>query len=61
VDKEKEKCVLCGKETEYLKGTPVDQRLHYIEGSGQLCARCYVEIYGYDTCGCSECREVLVR
>lgn len=38
---EKDKCVLCGKATEYEKETPVDERLYYVEGAGQLCAECY--------------------
>lgn len=49
---EKDKCVHCGKETEYVKNTPVDARLHYIEGAGQLCPACYIQIYG---CGCADC------
>lgn len=31
-------CVLCGKETE-------GNLLYYIDGAGQLCARCYTKIY----------------
>ena len=41
----KDKCVSCGKETEYEKGTPVDFRMCYIEGAGQLCPKCYKRIY----------------
>jgi hypothetical protein len=37
---EKEKCVLCSKETEYYRNTPIDKRKHYVEGSGQLCDDC---------------------
>ncbi len=37
---EKEKCVLCGAETEYFRSTPIDKRKHYVEGSGQLCEDC---------------------
>jgi hypothetical protein len=36
-----EKCVLCGKETAYLRSTHVDMRIGYIDGSGQLCMDCY--------------------
>lgn len=42
---EKEKCVLCDKETEYTKDIHIDYRLHYIEGVGQLCSECYDDIY----------------
>lgn len=39
--KEKDKCVLCGKETEYCKDMNVDFRKHYIRGVGQLCPECF--------------------
>ena len=42
---EKEKCVLCGNETEYLKSTPIDERECYVVGCGQLCGGCYGKIY----------------
>lgn len=38
---EKDKCVLCGKETPYTKETHIDYRSGYIEGAGQLCNDCY--------------------
>lgn len=38
---EKEKCVLCGKVTEYYKSTPTEFRYSYVEGAGQLCKDCY--------------------
>ena len=40
-----EKCVRCGKETEYAINTPVDIRRWYIEGSGQLCQDCFQLLY----------------
>lgn len=40
-----ETCVLCGTDTGYRRSQPIDQRLHYIEGAGQLCGRCFREIY----------------
>jgi len=46
----KDKCILCGKETEYDKDTHVDFRLYYIDGSGQLCKRCFNSLevnYGF--------------
>ena len=36
-----DKCVLCGKETEYKRSTHIDMRVGYVEGSGQLCSVCY--------------------
>jgi len=41
----KDKCVSCGKDTIYERDTNIDSRNHYIEGSGQLCQRCYKRIY----------------
>ena len=38
-------CVLCGKPTRYTKDIPIDEREGYIEGSGQLCPSCYMDIY----------------
>ena len=38
-------CVSCGKETEFTADMSVDERKHYIEGAGQLCPKCYKEIY----------------
>lgn len=35
-----EYCITCGSKTEYLKGTPIVQRLNYTEGSGQQCQDC---------------------
>lgn len=42
---EKERCVLCGAETAYSFDTPIDLRLYYIEGAGQLCHDCYNDLY----------------
>lgn len=42
---EKDKCVLCGAETQYTKDTPIDLRSCYIEGAGQLCPECWKKIY----------------
>lgn len=38
---EKEKCVLCGKETPYTIDIHIDMRKHYVEGCGQLCKECW--------------------
>ena len=40
-DSEKDKCVSCGEETRYDKLEHIDFRDFYIEGVGQLCARCF--------------------
>ena len=40
-----EKCVSCGIDTEYKFNDYIDFRFGYIEGAGQLCKECYVEIY----------------
>ena len=42
----KERCIRCGKETEYEASTPVAVRRFFVEGSGQLCPRCDQELYG---------------
>jgi len=42
---EKEKCVSCGKVTEYKITDHIDARENYVEGAGQLCSECYKEIY----------------
>jgi hypothetical protein len=42
---EKDNCVSCGKETPYLKITHIDYRAYYVEGAGQLCKTCYLNIY----------------
>ena len=42
---ENDLCVICGKPTEYRADTPIDKRECYVEGAGQLCRKCYFEIY----------------
>ena len=42
----KDKCVKCGYETLYDIETHIDERQYYVEGGGQLCERCYKDIYG---------------
>jgi hypothetical protein len=42
---EKENCVICGKETPYPKDMNIEQRDNYIEGVGQLCTDCYIDLY----------------
>ena len=40
-----EKCVSCGTEVGYTINTHVDSRKGYVEGVGQLCSKCFIEIY----------------
>ena len=40
-----ETCVVCRQETDVKKDTPIKDRYHYVEGSGQLCSDCYYEVY----------------
>jgi len=44
-EKEMEKCVLCHKELNIPRETPIQNREHYIEGCGQLCYECYRDTY----------------
>ena len=32
-----DKCVICGKESPYLKSMPIDSRVGYVPGAGQTC------------------------
>lgn len=40
-----EKCVNCGRNTGYSINDHVDVRKTYVEGAGQLCSECFVEVY----------------
>lgn len=37
ISDEKDKCVICGKETPYSRNTHIDLRVGYVEGGGQGC------------------------
>ena len=39
-----EKCALCRKTTNISVDTPVDKRIGYMEGVGQLCQDCFLDI-----------------
>ena len=39
-DKGTDLCVLCGADTGIPAETPIDQRVGYVEGSGQICRKC---------------------
>ena len=40
-----ETCVVCGEDTGVSINTHIDMRKTYIEGAGQLCAKCFVSLY----------------
>ena len=40
-----ELCIRCGKPTPYHPNTPITLRRYYVEGSGQLCEKCFYELY----------------
>lgn len=42
---DEERCVVCGGKTGYRCKTPIDERQFYFVGVGQLCEKCYREIY----------------
>lgn len=41
----KDKCVLCGEETTHKQDERINDRMNYVEGSGQLCDSCYTQVY----------------
>lgn len=40
-----EKCEVCGAVTDIPIDMPIQERKGYIEGAGQLCKKCYYELY----------------
>jgi hypothetical protein len=40
-----ERCIVCGGKLNIKKIVPIQQRKYYIEGTGQLCRNCYLDIY----------------
>jgi hypothetical protein len=40
-----EKCVSCGLNTGYSINDHVDSRKTYVDGAGQLCSECFIEVY----------------
>ena len=52
IQEKKDSCVMCGEPTEYSRSTPINLRLYYIEGAGQLCMVCHEKIYGSSRCVC---------
>ena len=39
-----ERYVLCWHLTNVPQNTPISQRKYYVQGQGQLCAKCYYEL-----------------
>ena len=46
-----ERCVVCNKLTDVKVDTPIQKRMYYVEGAGQLDAGCYGETYGSSSLG----------
>jgi len=42
-DEEYDVCVVCGARTRYRRSEPLESRVDYIPGAGQLCRRCAAE------------------
>ena len=40
-----EHCVNCGDETPYDWFTDINERMWFVEGSGQMCCKCWNEVY----------------
>lgn len=40
-----DKCICCGCDTGVPAKTPIDERQYYIHGCGQLCSKCFAELY----------------
>lgn len=38
-------CVFCGRDSGIKRDTPVNRRIGYVQGCGQLCGECYTEMY----------------
>lgn len=45
IDLTVERCVMCDAETKYMSQVPIIQRNYYVEGAGQLCEKCYRNLY----------------
>ena len=45
IDLTVERCVMCDAKTKYTSQVPIIQRNYYVEGAGQLCEKCYRNLY----------------
>ena len=41
-----DKCVCYNKNTQELKDEHINHRNYYVEGAGQHCEKCYIELHG---------------
>ena len=41
----KDKCVMCKEESPYEETDHIVNRYFYVEGAGQLCGKCWKEVY----------------
>ena len=41
----REYCIICHQMTDYYLDTPIDRRMYYYEGAGQLCDRCWKKVF----------------
>lgn len=41
---ETEKCILCNNNTDIFTSMPIDERIYFISGCGQLCKKCYSQL-----------------
>ena len=42
MNREKDRCLLCRRETPYYKDQPIEERDYtFVAGAGQLCKECY--------------------
>jgi hypothetical protein len=46
MDEKKEKCVLCGVDTNVEEHEHIANRSHYVDGCGQVCCNCYFKVFG---------------
>jgi len=44
----KENCVMCGIELETDINTHVDFRAQWVDGAGELCVKCFDDVYGHE-------------
>lgn len=45
MNKNLDKCVICHNSTPYSRNLDVSKRSYYIKGVGQLCEKCYHNLY----------------
>ena len=43
-EEENDRCIMCWCPTEYKRSAPVALRKHYVNGLGQMCEGCYLQL-----------------